>query len=371
MVGNSDSKPVIIRNLTKTYDHGKVLAVDNVNLEVEVGRLTTFLGPSGCGKTTLLRCVAGLETPEEGEIYFGDTPVFSSSRKLNVKPEKRNIGMVFQSYSIWPHLTVFENVAFPLKLRRVSGDSLVHKVEAALAKVDLLGFEKRFPSQLSGGQQQRVAIARAISTEPKLLLFDEPLSNLDFKLREHMRFELVKLQKELEITSIYVTHDQTEAMVIADEIVIMKGGRFVQIGEPREIYSRPANRFVADFIGLSNFISGRIKGHGQSIWVESEIGPIRIIKSDFDLPEGSMDHEVTVSVRPENIEILRDGAGEGTNTYGGEVERAVYLGDKIYYQLKVNKVLFRVQTHPDNLFSVGEKVFLRVNPEKFILIGPR
>jgi iron(III) transport system ATP-binding protein len=369
MTENAGSKPVIIRNLTKTYDAGKVLAVDNVNLEVEVGRLTTFLGPSGCGKTTLLRCVAGLETPDEGEIYFGDTPVFSSFKRINVKPEKRNIGMVFQSYSIWPHLTVFENVAFPLKLRRVSGDALLDKVEAALTKVDLLGFEKRFPSQLSGGQQQRVAIARAVSTEPKLLLFDEPLSNLDFKLREHMRFELVNLQKELRITSIYVTHDQTEAMVIADEIVIMKGGRFVQVGKPKDIYNRPENRFVADFIGLSNFVSGRIKGLDKSILLESEIGLIQVMKSDEDLPETAIGNEVTVSVRPENIELLRGDPGQGVNMYRGEIERAVYLGDKIDYQVKINEALFRVQTHPDNLFSAGEIVFLRVHPGKFILIG--
>ena len=234
-----------LERIVKRY--GKVKAVDDLSLEVQEGELLTLLGPSGCGKTTVLRCVSGFVRPDDGQIYLGD-------RKITEIPtEKRGIGLVFQNYALWPHMTVFDNLAFGLQIKRLTKDDIKQKVEGSLALVQLGGLEDRFPRQLSGGQQQRVALARALVLEPDILLLDEPLSNLDALLREQMRFEIAQIHKHAGITTIYVTHDQTEAMVISDRIAVMEKGRIMQLGNPLEIYSKPANKFVAGFMGTTNF----------------------------------------------------------------------------------------------------------------------
>ena len=245
-----DATEVRIEHLSKKF--GELYAVRDVSLHIRKGDFYTFLGPSGCGKTTLLRMIAGFTTPEEGAIYFGD------ERVNDVPPWERNIGMVFQSYALWPHMTVFDNIAFGLKERKIPKPSVQEKVYAALEMVNLEGMEKRRPSQLSGGQQQRVALARTLVIEPRLLLLDEPLSNLDAKLRVQMRNELLRIQRELGITTIYVTHDQEEALAISTQIAVMSEGEVIQQGSPKDIYEAPWNQTVADFVGISKFLEGKV-----------------------------------------------------------------------------------------------------------------
>jgi iron(III) transport system ATP-binding protein len=288
-----------------------VVAVDDVHLSFRKGELVTLLGPSGCGKTTLLRMIAGFEEPTSGDIYFGE-------RRMNeVPPNRRDAAMVFQSYAIFPHLTVFENIAFGLRLSRVPKATLRERVERVVTQVGLTGMTGRAPSQLSGGQQQRVALARCIVMEPRLLLFDEPLSNLDAKLREGMRVEIRDLQQRLGITSVYVTHDQVEAMSLSDVIVIMNQGRVEQVGSPVEVYARPVNRFVADFIGKANFLEGRAID-ATSI----EVGGVRVaVLNGVPHPAGAI---VTAVVRPEALTLAGDPGAPGA--LRGRVRRAAFLG---------------------------------------------
>src|SRR4030067_42153 len=242
-----------IENLLKKF--GNMVAVNHISLEVKKGEILTLLGPSGCGKTTTLRCIAGLERPDEGDVIIDDKSMFSQGF---VPPSKREIGMVFQNYAVWPHLRVFDNVAYGLKIQKFAKHMIKQKVTEVLESVGLTGLGRRYPGQLSGGQQQRVALARALVRNPKVLLLDEPLSHLDAKLREKISFEIKSLVRRMGLTSVYVTHDQAEEMVISDRIVVMDTGNIVQIGSPEEIYKKPANRFVADFIGTTNFIAGEI-----------------------------------------------------------------------------------------------------------------
>jgi ABC-type Fe3+/spermidine/putrescine transport system ATPase subunit len=242
-----------IQNLLKRFKD--VIAVNRIQLEIDKGEMLTLLGPSGCGKTTTLRCIAGLEKPEEGDIIIDGQPMLSQGF---VPSSKRGIGMVFQNYAVWPHMKVFSNIVYGLKLQKISKPKIREQAQQVLELVGLAGLEDRYPAQLSGGQQQRVALARALVTHPKVLLLDEPLSNLDAKLREELRFEIKSLVRRMGITAVYVTHDQAEAMVISDRIAVMDSGNVVQIGNPRDIYQEPANRFVADFIGTMNFMSGEV-----------------------------------------------------------------------------------------------------------------
>ncbi len=241
---------VKLLNVTKRY--GKVAAIDSLTLFVNEGEILTLLGPSGCGKTTTLRCIAGFAMPDSGQIYIGNQDV------TRLPPEKRDIGFVFQNYALWPHMTVYQNIAFGLKLRKLSKSEIDKRIQEILSLVKLHGMESRFPRQLSGGQQQRVALARALALRPRVLLLDEPLSNLDAKLREEMRFEIRDLQRQFRITTVYVTHDQAEALVLSDRIAILNQGRLMQLGTPVEVYDYPANRFVADFIGLCNFFEAEV-----------------------------------------------------------------------------------------------------------------
>src|ERR687885_785728 len=267
-----------IQRLEKVFEtpRGAIRAVDEVHLEVGAGEFLVLLGPSGCGKTTTLRCVAGLERPDGGSIVVAGRKVSGNGRF--VPPHKRDIGMVFQSYAIWPHMSVFENVAFPLRVARgIPGADIKRRVEEALATVQLAGYEGRMATQLSGGQQQRLALARALVRQPRVLLLDEPLSNLDAKLREHMRTEVRELQRALGITTLYVTHDQAEALSMSNRIAVMERGRIMQEGTPREIYQRPATRFVADFVGNANFLEATVLGRNElgGMWLETAAGRLQ------------------------------------------------------------------------------------------------
>jgi len=289
-----------------------VVAVDTVDLSLRKGQLVTLLGPSGCGKTTLLRMIAGFEEPTSGDIYFGD------KRVNQIAPNNRDAAMVFQSYAIFPHLDVYDNIAFGLRLQRLPKDELKRRVDRVVEQVGLTGMTKRAPSALSGGQQQRVALARCIVMEPRLLLFDEPLSNLDAKLRDQMRLEIRELQQRLGITSVYVTHDQVEAMSLSDLVVIMNQGRVEQVGTPVEVYATPASRFVADFIGKANFLEGRALDANAI-----EVAGVRIeVPNGVPHPAGAA---VTAVVRPEALRLHQGDAGAG-GELRGRVTRATFLG---------------------------------------------
>ena len=270
---------ITVRELSKRF--GAVLAVDGVTLEIADGELFTLLGPSGCGKTTLLRLIAGFHRPDAGRIRFGERDV------TDLPPYARNIGMVFQNYALWPHMTVFQNVAYGLRIRRVRGSALAAQVDEGLRKVNLSGLGARYPGQLSGGQQQRVALARALVLSPDILLLDEPLSNLDAKIRVQVRAEIRKLQQALGITTVYVTHDQEEALSLSDRVAVMRDGRVLQLGPPRELYERPRTRFVADFVGTNNLVPGRVvEAAGDAVVVETGLGRLRARLPRGGVPPG-------------------------------------------------------------------------------------
>jgi iron(III) transport system ATP-binding protein len=341
--------------------YGKTVAVDGVDLDIGKGEFMTFLGPSGCGKTTTLRMIAGLIEPTEGEISVGGK-LLSYTVTQVVPPEKRNMGMVFQSYAVWPHMTVFENVAFPLRNLKKSKEEIGKRVRAALELVKLDGLEDRYPSNLSGGQQQRVALARAMAIEPDILLFDEPLSNLDAKLREEMRFELKEIQRRIGVTSIYVTHDQAEAMAISDRIAVMSHGQIKQIGKPREIYDSPEDPFTAEFIGLANFFPGKATSEKTVCLAgrqELEIDGCR---------ELNMGADVILSIRPHNIKIYKE-VNKTRNELQGIVEKGAYLGDKVDYRVRVGDSILRIQTPPGEVFTEGTKVCLHLPAEKISVIS--
>ena len=324
---------------------GGVTAVNDFNLVVKDGEFVSILGPSGFGKTTTLRMIAGFERATEGEIYIGEQCVSSSIKGSFAPPEKRDIGMVFQSYAVWPHMTVAENVGYPLKIQKVDKTERERRVQEMLELVHLGEYGKRYPNQLSGGQQQRVALARALVAEPGLLLLDEPLSNLDAKLRESMRFEILEIQKKTGITVVYVTHDQGEAMAMSDRVVVMSMGVVQQIGAPHEIYTQPANKMVADFIGLVNFMEGEAKG--DRVFLKG---------SNISFPNTSkVTGEATIAVRPENITMSLDGG-----QIEGQLTHRFYLGDAVDYRVKVGDHDVRVIVKGADLNSIpdGAKVYL-------------
>ena len=324
---------------------GDVTAVSDFDLTVKDGEFVSLLGPSGCGKTTSLRMIAGFERATEGEIYIGDHCVSSHIKNTFVPPEKRDIGMVFQSYAVWPHMTVTENVAYPLKIQKVPKEERAARVAEMLKLVHLDEYGSRYPHQRSGGQQQRVALARALVMRPGLLLLDEPLSNLDAKLRESMRFEISSIQKELGITVIYVTHDQSEAMTMSDRVVVMSRGVIQQIGTPYEIYRNPANKMVADFIGLVNFVEGEVQGDR-----------VYISGTGVSFPNTSgITGSATIAVRPENITMSRT-----SGTIEGTLVHRFYLGDAVDYRVQCKHHVIRVIVKGAELkeFTDGEKVYL-------------
>jgi iron(III) transport system ATP-binding protein len=348
---------VELKNLRKMY--GKTVAVDGIDLEIGKGEFTTLLGPSGCGKTTTLRMIAGLIEPTDGEIKVGGKLLSSCGTKM-VPPEKRNMGMVFQSYAVWPHMRVFENVAFPLYNLKKSRDEIRRRVRAALEMVKLSGLEDRYPSHLSGGQQQRVALARAMAVEPDILLFDEPLSNLDAKLREEMRFELKEIQRRIGVTSIYVTHDQGEAMAISDRIAVISKGKIKQVGKPCEIYDNPQDPFTAEFIGLANLLPAKVTGERT----------VCIAGQDLDVgqcPPLPINADVLVSIRPHNITMRAEAPRTG-NELQGVVEKGSYLGDKVDYRVRVGDRILRVQTPPGEVYTDGATVSLHLPGDKINII---
>lgn len=352
---------IIVENLVKTFDKGNVKAVNHVSLRVKMGEFLTLLGPSGCGKTTILRCLAGLERPDSGQIMFGDQIVYSAQNNIFMKSEKRKVGMVFQSYSVWPHMTVMENVAFPLEVQKFPRKKIRQRVLKALERVNLGDLGERSPSQLSGGQQQRVALARAIVTEPSIILFDEPLSNLDFKLREQMRFELLRLQKSLNITSVYVTHDQSEAMVLSDRVIVMNNGEIIQIGTPEDIYRRPCNAFVASFVGLINSIPGRIRISNDKYKIDTPLGNFEVFASKtLEISDGQ---DASLFCRPENVLIHHEPIASG-NTFCGKIDEVAFLGDHMDILIRAKDIEIRIQSHPDISFQVGDDLWVEFPKNK-------
>jgi len=354
--------------ISHLYKHfGAETAVSNVNLSVAKGEFVTLLGPSGCGKTTTLRCIAGLERPDGGEIRIGDDVVASAEGGVYLNPEDRNIGMVFQSYAVWPHMTVFDNVAYGLRVRRAGSAEIKRKTMRALDLVGLADFAGRYATKLSGGQRQRVALARAIVYEPRVVLFDEPLSNLDAKLREQMRDELVRLQKEVGITSIYVTHDQGEALVMSDRVVVMDKAVIQQIGDPQTIYSEPANTFVAGFIGVANLLEGR-QTASNGVVCDVEIActdggePLRLrARSNATVADGG---RVFVNIRPEDLTLhVNEPAANGTkDVLPGAVIDTVYLGNFLDCRVDVRGHEIGIQIDHFEQLSEGQQVWLTAEP---------
>jgi iron(III) transport system ATP-binding protein len=343
-------------------------AVRGVSLEVKQGQFYTLLGPSGCGKTTTLRCVAGLERPDSGQIVVGDTVVFDAARNIWVAPNNRNIGMVFQSYAIWPHMTVFENVAFPLRYRRPSpGRAEVReKVRDALALVQLSGLDDRPAPFLSGGQQQRLALARALVAEPRVLLLDEPLSNLDAKLREEMRLELRELVKRLKISTLYVTHDQEEALVLSDQIAVMSEGHILQRGSPREIYLDPRHPFVANFVGNANFIEGLVEA-GKNGHLDFVVGTA-LGRMSCRLPsEIAKGERVSLVFRPEDVLIHTAAQPSRVNTFPGVLERMIFVGNRIQCEIRSGTLLLRSEANARTEIQQGSNVFVEV-PADYIRV---
>ena len=350
-------------------EHGEVVkAAQDISFEVPEGKLFTLLGPSGCGKTTTLRSIAGLERPKSGEIEVAGMVVYSSDKNTFIAPNRRNFGMVFQSYAIWPHMNVFQNAAFPLEVgnRKFSKKEVEERVMRVLTAVGLDEFADREATKMSGGQQQRLALARALVMEPKLLLLDEPLSNLDAKLRERMRFELKRMQRELGLTTVYVTHDQGEALALSHEIAVMSAGHIVQIASPRDIYERPANKFVADFVGLTNFLDATVEApeaNGSGYRVNSTIGQLSVTSFDR-LGKGD---PVLISVRPEDVELTEQ-RPNGANVIEGKVDFKAFLGEYMDYQIKVGEHQVLARAHTSVKVAVGSTVYLHMNPEKCITI---
>ena len=351
---------LVVQNLYKSFatEFGAVKAVDRIGFEVPQGSFFSLLGPSGCGKTTTLRCIAGLERPEAGEIELDGAVVFSSHQKILVPPHRRNIGMVFQSYAIWPHMNVFDNIAFPLRIgQKIPRRYVTEKVQKALALVHLEELGGRPATNLSGGQQQRLALARAVVREPKLLLLDEPLSNLDAKLRDEMRVELKRVQRTLDLTTVYVTHDQTEALSMSDTVAVMNEGRIIQVDEPKRIYEHPVNQFVADFIGAANLIPGTlvsVSGESDGYIVETPYGFLRCT----NLEQGKTGSKVLFAVKPEDIQLFphpSDGLFPG---WAATVEQLSFLGGFVDYRISVGDLMLRARVHPSIFFRPGEKVHL-------------
>ncbi len=365
---SSDENYLQVSNLVKWF--GDDRAVDDVSFSIPKGHFLTLLGPSGCGKTTTLMSIAGLHSIDSGTIRVGDTIYTSPNEGLFLAPEKRDIGMVFQSYAIWPHMSVAQNVAYPLEIQKLPQDEINDRVADVLALVGLTDMADKMATQLSGGQQQRASLARAIVGQPKLLLFDEPLSNLDLKLREQMRVELKRIQNDVGITSIYVTHDQAEALVMSDDIIVMSKGKIEQMGGPLEIYSTPVNRYVSNFIGVANLLEGKVAetgsdGSGQ-IEVDVPGDPIKIGCRFAD--NFSAGDEVVLSVRPENIHPLREKNGE--DVLEGTITSATFLGNYVDCRVDWRGFEWKVISHPRMMLKEGESIYLKFDTSQILAVKP-
>jgi iron(III) transport system ATP-binding protein len=365
---------VKIRDLVKQF--GRIVAVNGLNVDIQEGEFFTLLGPSGCGKTTTLRCIAGLEEPEAGEVYMGERCLVSAAQGVFVQPEKREMGMVFQSYAIWPHMTVFENVSYPLKLRRMRRPDIREKVTAALKLVGLEGLEERPAPALSGGQQQRVALARALVFSPRVLLLDEPLSNLDARLRDEMRVELKALQRRLGVTVIFVTHDQIEALSLSDRIALMNRGQLEQVGNPEQVYNKPSTPFARDFLGKTFSLLGKVvsvkdhlvqvelSGVADSLWVSVSSA------SSSGAGVSSAGQEIIVAVRPEQIGVWSTKPDNKLNILSAAVQSVHFLGDRYEYTVSLGSETRLLVLPASQVLKAGERIFLELKPEG-ITLWPR
>ena len=364
-----------IQSLYKTFN--RVVAVNRLNLEVREGEFFTLLGSSGCGKTTTLRLVGGLERPDGGEIHLGDRCLVSESKRLFVKPEKRDMGMVFQSYALWPHMTVFENVVYPLKLRGIRGQEAENKVAEVLGLVGLAGLQDRPAPALSGGQQQRVALARALVFSPRVLLLDEPLSNLDAQLREEMRRELKGLQQRLGITVLFVTHDQIEALSLSDRIAIMQTGQLEQVGNPEEVYYHPATPFVRDFLGKTFLLPGKILGIvDQQVNVaiqQFDAAPLSIQRTNLSASGNGLTgvgQSVMVAIRPEQVELWAKAPEGKLNMVPANLQSVQFLGDRYEYTVALGSETRVLVSPASRDLRAGEKIYLELKSEG-ITLWPR
>jgi ABC-type Fe3+/spermidine/putrescine transport system ATPase subunit len=345
--------------------YGDAVAVDGIGFTVAPGEHVTLLGPSGCGKTTTLRAIAGLEEPSGGSITIDGNTVYAAAERRNVPAERRGVSMVFQSYAVWPHMSVADNVAYGLRVRKLPKPEIAEQVDRALGLVQMRAFASRSASLLSGGQQQRVALARAIAFSPNVLLFDEPLSNLDAKLRAEMRVELRELQRRLGVTSLYVTHDQEEALAISDRVIVMNVGRIEQVGTPQEIYNRPKNRFVADFVGSANLIAGRVAaGAGAGPVGFEAAGGLSLQAWAAHAPHGGETH---VAIRTAYIDLAKTANG-AANATQGTIRSRLFHGDFIQYIVDWPAGQLTVRRPPTELFEEGEAVTLSFAPEHCVLL---
>jgi iron(III) transport system ATP-binding protein len=356
---------VSIRGLSKKFTDSA--AVDDLHLEIGDGEFVSLLGPSGCGKTTTLRLIAGFLQPDSGEIRVGGDVI--SSPTLLVPPERRNMSMIFQSYAVWPHMTVAQNVAYGLKFKKFSRSEIDAKVNKLLSVVHLTEFKDRYSAELSGGQQQRVALARALVVEPQILLMDEPLSNLDANLREEMRFEIRRLHEEFKITTVYVTHDQSEAMATSDRIAVLDHGRLVQVGRPAEIFDRPKTRFVAEFVGKANILSGRYESDGRMLLADGLM--VRVAGTDGLARSSPM----SVCLRPHNITLIADDtevrrmAERSYNLFSGSIGRSIYFGDTVDYTVELaSGAALRVVAPPSQRFAPGQTIVAAAHPDHCVVV---
>ncbi|HOO91027.1 MAG TPA: ABC transporter ATP-binding protein [Syntrophales bacterium] len=359
---------ISITGLNKDYfsDGRRIRALADVDLTIQSNQIFTLLGPSGCGKTTLLRCIVGLETPDSGEIAIGGETVWSKEKNIFIPPEKRGLNMVFQTYAIWPHMNVFDNVAYPLQTRKEPKKSIIEKVKRTLKFVQLEGFENRPATKLSGGQQQRVALARALVAEPKVILFDEPLSNLDAKLREETRKELRDFLTELKITAVYVTHDRVEALALSDAIAVMKDGHIIEIGSPKKIYFNSDHQFVADFIGRANLIEGKVRAVEDSYAViDTPIGAVTCLKS-LDTTPGDT---VSVCIRPEFIRVVAHDTRESRNIFRGRVDSLVFIGEAYEGEVFIADTPLFTKIEPTAVVEKGEEITFFFDPDHCFVLS--
>jgi iron(III) transport system ATP-binding protein len=359
---------ISIKGLNKDYfSEGKrIRALADVDLNIPAKQIFTLLGPSGCGKTTLLRCIVGLETPDSGEIAIGGETVWSSQQGIFVPPEKRGLNMVFQTYAIWPHMNVFANVAYPLQTRKEPKKDIKEKVKKTLRFVQLEGFENRPATKLSGGQQQRVALARALVAEPKVILFDEPLSNLDAKLREETRKELRDFLIELQITAVYVTHDRVEALALSDAIAVMKDGRIIEIGSPKKIYFNSDHQFVADFIGRANLIEGKVRVVEDSYaMIDTGIGAITCLKNPATTPGNT----VSICIRPEFIRVMEQDTRECRNIFRGRVDSLVFIGEAYEGEIVIADTPLFTRIKSTAVITKGEEITLFFDPDHCFVLS--
>ena len=361
-----------ISNVTKRYRRAGgavIVPVDNISLTVAQNELVVLLGPSGCGKTTLLRCVAGLETPDEGEIVIDGRVVFSSAKGIFVPPDQRRLSMIFQSYALWPHMTVAQNVGYPLEGHKLAAAEIARRVSQALELVGVGGLEQQFPGRISGGQQQRVALARALVSNSSVVLFDEPLSNVDAQVRNQLRFELKRMQRQIGFSGLYVTHDQAEAMELGHRVAVLQSGRIAALDTPRRVYEEPTNHYVANFVGVSNFLDGHVRSvnEGRTV-VETRFGPFETGTLEQSCAPGAA---VQLVLRPEKISLdAAAPAGDARNTVPVRVEAQLFSGAYTEYVVSAEEQVFRVWSHDDTLrsFAEGDTAWLSIKPAALRLI---